>query len=376
VWLDQAQILDVSSGQTLEASVEVSESRVERIVPSELHIAGVDLHGAYLLPGLVDVHFHAFEDPNSSRPLGSLDSGRWDRAVANLRQAAAAGVTAIREVGAPNRENLQLREISRSIGGPDVYSCGNLITAPGGHAAASGREVTANADQLRRAVDEELSAGADFIKLINFPVRFTPTHVATVVEEALAAGRTVAYHAGDKDSAEIGRIGGVRTIEHALPELRETSPLLTPSSAYVPTLACAKLVQGSGGDYLLEGEEEFSVFEAWERFLREREKSLMDPAIEIFIGTDACIQPLSGDAIHHELDALRSAGMPVARLLSSAFSGLATLEPPPSQMITAVVESARPNLIAVDENPLINLATLIRPRMVMIRGNIVNPETR
>src|SRR5262249_5999938 len=129
------------------------------------------------------------------------------RMAGHARATVEAGVTTVRDLGGRDYAELAVREAIRRglIPGPRVLAAGKVICMTGGHGAWIGREAD-GADEVRKAVREQLKAGADVIKVIATGGVMTPgvepgaaqlglDELRAAVEEGGKAGRRVAAHA-------------------------------------------------------------------------------------------------------------------------------------------------------------------------------------
>src|SRR5215472_9472208 len=170
----------------------------------------LEVPGGTVLPGLVDAHVHLCAD-GTDGTLDRIGEPGADAMAAvierSLRRHLAAGVTAVRDLGDRRYAVLDWRSSARSGGGvyPAVVAAGPPITSVGGHCANMGGEA-ADADQLRRAVQERAERGVDVVKIMvsgGFATagtqvmlcQFTLGEVRVVVDEAHAAGLPVTAHA-------------------------------------------------------------------------------------------------------------------------------------------------------------------------------------
>lgn len=190
----------------------------------------VDLGDVTLMPGLIDVHVHlTFSASETVIEDYLADSTEMHliRAVENARRALFAGITTVRECGGRNAEVFALREASQRgiILAPRIIAAGASITTTGGHCWFFGLEAD-NEDDLRRAVRQQVKAGADYIKVMATGGGLTPRtnpaapqysqqHMLAIVEEAtrLANLRTSAHCHGTPGILYAAR-AGVTTIEH------------------------------------------------------------------------------------------------------------------------------------------------------------------
>ena len=210
----------------------------------------IDLPEATVLPGLIDMHVHptyywdepdagtyTYEDENkviyAPAMIALLAAGR-------LRQALAAGTTTVRDTGAVAGVMYEVRHaIARGlIPGPKVYFAGRLVVATGGHVhylSGLANEASGPYD-FRRAVREEVRAGADFIKIANNGADMTQEELDAAVDEAHRLGKKVACHTSDPPSQRMAIDAGADTFEHGTPTEREIDDALARGITWVPTI--------------------------------------------------------------------------------------------------------------------------------------------
>ena len=193
--------------------------------PSEARdVARVEGHGRTLSPGLIDAHVHlAWDGTNdmAAESQGMTDEVAREKALRNLRRHLAAGVTTVRDLGAPSTV---ICDIGRD-GTPRVVAAGRAITAPGGHGSGMFAAEVSGPDEVRDAVRQQVDAGAGVIKLIatggvvtpGIGVDFTAFSQAELdaaVDEAHRLGVAVAAHAHGAEGIERAIVAGVDSIEH------------------------------------------------------------------------------------------------------------------------------------------------------------------
>ncbi len=113
--------------------------------------------------------------------------------------------------------------------GPRILTCGKIIsaTAPGGRFYGDMYREADGPDDMRRAVREQIRAGADFIKVMTTgarsneledpsPLQLTEAELWAVTGEEHRMGFRVAAHAEGLDGCEAAIAAGADTIEHGM----------------------------------------------------------------------------------------------------------------------------------------------------------------
>jgi imidazolonepropionase-like amidohydrolase len=214
-----ATVIDVETGQLRQdMTVLVSSNRIASVASSGLasfpmgtHV--IDARGKYLIPGLWDMHVHAFTSPESSLTLGARATDVY------FPQFLAAGVTGIRDMGGWVDTVMSVRRRVRNheVMGPRIVAAGRLFGGKNPWAPSSPHVwVITTPDSARFAVDSMKRAGADFIKVHDFLSRDVYFALAAA---ARAAGLPLVGHLrpGVKvdDAIAAGQIG----VEHMPIEL-------------------------------------------------------------------------------------------------------------------------------------------------------------
>jgi imidazolonepropionase-like amidohydrolase len=186
--------------------------------------------GTTLLPGLVDVHVHlvASGGPDLAADVPRTEAERALAAVVNARRQLEAGVTLVRDLGAPGAEAVLVGRAveAGTIAGPRVLASGPAVTMTGGHIAYIGR-VTDGVDAMRAAVRANLALGAGCIKVVATggvltmgidprEASYTQPELEALVSEAHRLGLTVAAHAIGEGGVVAALTAGVDSIEHGM----------------------------------------------------------------------------------------------------------------------------------------------------------------
>jgi imidazolonepropionase-like amidohydrolase len=178
----------------------------------------ISTEGMTVLPGLWDMHVHLMIN-------GHSDYAHWDKTYppqmeavimpASAKQLLLAGVTSARDLGAPLKPILTVRErIKRGeIPGPTLYVSGPFIQHepyPGTDYFRWGVKDEADGRAKVRALAE---AGVDCIKLIDQD-QMTLQEVMAVVDEAHKHSLTVVAHSHRPEEIRRGLQAGVDCFEH------------------------------------------------------------------------------------------------------------------------------------------------------------------
>ena len=262
MYLRGARLFD-GSGQAVRdrAAVLVSDGVIERVghdgdaVPE--HAQVIDLEGRMLMPGLINAHVHVQGHiPTPARGAEPILAGTSAHFLqADLRDALAMGVTTLRNVGSQDVQPQEARQAMRygAFRGPRLLTCGLIIsaTAPGGRFYGAMYREADGPDEIRKAVREQLRAGADFIKVMTTgarsneledpdPTQLTDAEFAAVVDEAHRMGVKVAAHVEGLNGTAAAIEHGMDTIEHGMylnqrPELLDR--MAAQGQVLVPTLS-------------------------------------------------------------------------------------------------------------------------------------------
>jgi len=213
----------------------------------------IDLDGRCLLPGMIDCHVHLCID-GSADPMQSLqkDSATMItlKAARQARLTLLGGVTTVRDLGSANGISGSLRDAINLgvVTGPRVVTTNQAVCITGGQGWQFSRQAD-GPDDVRRAVREQIRAGADAIKMMATggvitpgvepgSPQFTLEELKAGAEEAHKAGRKIAAHAQGNEGIKNSLRAGFDTIEHGIYLDDEAIALLLEKKAVlVPTLS-------------------------------------------------------------------------------------------------------------------------------------------
>jgi imidazolonepropionase-like amidohydrolase len=214
----------------------------------------LDAAGRTLTPGLIDCHVHLnYDGAADFAAEGRMldDAVGAIKGTVNLRRHLDAGVTTVRDLGGLGTCQLAAAVDAGTIVGPRLVASGRALTITGGHGHNVGfaRQVD-GADGVRRAVREEIKAGARAIKVVatggvltpNIPVSFTamtPEELGAAVDEAHSWGRRVAAHAIGAEGVLRAVLAGVDSVEHCNQLTAEAATAMAERGTFRGPTLCA-----------------------------------------------------------------------------------------------------------------------------------------
>jgi imidazolonepropionase-like amidohydrolase len=404
-----ARLLDTDAGSLKPgASLRVEGDRIVEVVDDGRPLAGgadvdvIDAGGRVLMPGLIDAHVHA--------ALTTVDIAAMVRRSLSwvaietkfiLEGMLRRGFTTVRDAGGLDA-GITTALDRGLIKGPRVFRSGRVISQTGGHGdlepvsnhpqiCACAIRTTAfsliadGADAVRRAVREELKAGAHHIKImagggVATPydpidmVQYSADEMRAAVEEASARRTYVSAHAYIPESITRAVTAGVRTIEHGNLIDEASARLMAERDAYlVPTLVTYDQIAELGKSLKFPEESLRKLGDVLDRGLGAIEIALRG-GVKIGLGTDLLGETHSAQSkefllraqIQSNADVLRSATIVNAEIVQQ------------SGKLGVLAPGALADLLLVDGNPLEDLAVLTgqgeRLPLIMRGGTIFKNE--
>jgi imidazolonepropionase-like amidohydrolase len=397
--LTNATLIDCVRPTPIEgASVTIEEGRIVEVLgghrsPVTQGADVVDLAGAYLLPGLWDVHIH----PDY---LASTGASAIEQTVIfghRLMEALTeAGVVAVRSGGAAHFMDVAWKRAFDTglYVGPRVFAAGYFLTTTGGHFLTSGHAQECDGPYgFVQAIREQIKHGVDHIKLnltggIMGPSWDRHWQSFLLDEELEAAfaicrrrGFNVMAHAGSPETVKAAVRLGARSVEHGyIMDSECITQLAAHEMWYVPTLAISHLTPEQADD-------------VWEkRWVAERNlasdlcrraddaagehrtwfRQALAAGVKMALGSD--IRPLK-DAALLELGLWVKDGATPWQALLAATRNAAELCGAGSDLGT--VETGKlADLIVVEADPLADITNLRRLLLVLKEGRIVSDKRR
>ena len=351
--VEHATVLPMNSDTALiDHTVITAGDRIVWVGPSRSaqiprHARRLDARGAFLIPGLADMHVHI-------------------RGSADLPRFVAAGVTTVRNMnGQPAHLVLRRRVARGQIPGPRIYTAGpsifNKFSLFGADKKFARVRTAQDAEQVVR---DQSRAGYDMIKVLNgikLPV------YNRLLEAARAARMPVVGHVVSQVGAARSLAAGQVSLEHAelsifdnKEDLASGARAIARAGAWVGTIisdrngACAPPTMQS----------------------RRVIGALRQAGVRMLAGSDTNIGPIiPGAGLRCELETLVAAGLTPYEALVTAtvnpgkFAAKHLKESVPAGTLTV---GARADMLVLNSDPRIDIRSASRPRSVIVRGILLS----
>jgi imidazolonepropionase-like amidohydrolase len=337
----------------------------------------IDCSDQTLLPGLIDCHNHLSLDPALDNYLYRMNDSIPEltlRATATMAVDLHSGVTTSRCLGDKGFLDVECKKAVNSglVPGPRLLIATRGIRAFHGHGFVG--YPFGGVEQIRTAVRENLSAGADLIKIYitgtlrdpkGIPSYFSKEEIQTAVDEAHRVGIPVATHCIGGVGLEWALETGIDTIEHGYFLTDKEIDLLAKSESWLvmtPSIFFTEARIRTLPSHLIEGHLQHRDE------VGQRMKAAVKAGVKFAVGTDGMHGGLVQEIQYlvdfgaTESQALMAATRYAARVCRLEDS-IGTLEP-----------GKFGDIIGVEGNPLKDIRALKRIKTVIFRGKIIKHQ--
>lgn len=304
ILINNVEIFDGKSDQTLRGNVLVRVNHIDQIsetpikVPASSSVTVIDGQGKFLMPGLIDAHYHAMFATLSQVALLTADIGFVNLVAGkNAENLLQSGFTSIRDLGGPIF-GLKMGIDRGIIPGPRIWPSGAFISQTGGHGdfrfpndiptdpnrglsyaeRINAAAIADSPDAVRLRTREQLMLGASQIKLmagggvssVYDPLdvtQYTEAEIRAAVEAAENWRTYVTVHAYTPRVIQQAIRAGVKCIEHGQLIDEETVKMMV----------------------------EYEVYWSLQPFIDEGDKGVLSPEsrakqLEMYQGTDTAFE--------------------------------------------------------------------------------------
>jgi imidazolonepropionase-like amidohydrolase len=351
----------------------------------------VELPGATLTPGLIDLHSHLFLHPYNEtlwndQVLTEPQDYRTLEAAAHAKATLMAGFTALRDLGTEGAGFADV-SIQRAINeglipGPRMFVATRAIVATASYGPGprgfrpdldlpQGAQPVSGVDAAIAAVREQAARGADWIKLYaDYRVgaggetapTLNPSELKAIVDTAHQIGRPVAAHAASDAGVRMAVEAGVDTIEHGYGASEATFRLLKQKGvAYEPTLTAVDATSEYFQHYVPGKSEPTPAMKDAERAFRTALK------VGVTIGNGSDVGVFAHGTNWREPAAMVRDGMTPAQALHAATDVAAKILRQ-SQHFGRIAPGLAADLAAFSGDPSMQIDDLAHPVFVMKDG--------
>jgi imidazolonepropionase-like amidohydrolase/ABC-type multidrug transport system permease subunit len=433
-WLIQNARIYVGNGKVIESgSVLIRGGKIAEIYegsapePKTLKADVIEAAGKTVLPGLIDVHVHLGASGGFYDDWSKFDANK--AADREMEAYLFCGVTAVRSAGDAVDAMLKLRKQfgSGEKLGTELFLCGPLFTAEGGHGTEYGKflpealragfiaqfvRTPKTADEARKQVDALAAQHIDAIKGVleagapGYPFnRMDVSILRAVADEAHAKNLPVAVHTGNSQDVVDAVALPADSIEHGsyvdeipdatIAEMKARGIAFNPTLSVVEaftsfaqgntTLLKRSLVQQVTQKELLEGTEHAATntemanlrdgLKHYPISLEIGGKNLIKAwraGVLLVTGSDAGnFLVLHGPTVQHEIELWVAAGIPIDVALQASTYNAAKLLRADSRIGT-IEKGKEATLLIVDGNPLQDVRALSSISAVFMKGERVS----
>lgn len=413
--LNNVEIFNGKDARTFSGNLLIRNNRIETIsaasieMPSERPVTVIDGKGRFLMPGLIDAHWHAYLCCNTMTDLLAGDPS-YTHLMAG-REAAETlqrGFTAIRDAGGPVF-GLKRAIDSGTLRGPRIYPSGAMISQTSGHGdfrmiyehahggcgcemahveQIGASKIADGADAVTAAVRENLRQGASQIKLMaggGARIALRSARCDRILRGGAPCGSPCCRGLGHlRDGSCLQPAGiaralkaGVRSIEHGHLIDEPTMALLAESGAWLSMQAFA--IEDNTYPSPVQQAKHLQICNGTDRTYRLAKKH----GVKLAWGTDLLFDPANTKNQNHGIvklqkwftnfEILRMVTCDNARLL--ALSG--ARNPYPGNL-GVIEEGALADLLVIEGNPLERIEVLENPHdnlRVIVKDGVVCKNT-
>jgi imidazolonepropionase-like amidohydrolase len=357
----------------------------------------LDLTRYTAIPGLIDAHTHVtyYWDPASGTDPWRQPRRTPEMTVQVARQngiaALGAGVTTMRDLGASNYTDIALRDSINKAGwvGPRLFVAGYGLSRarppyrPNTDTTRTMRGQIFNISQIPEAVQQQVDAGADYIKMygstgsgadVTGDEKFSFDEMRTAVDAAHRLGKRIAIHSYGPQGGRDAVLAGTNSLEHAI-DLDDATlaEMVKRGTFYVPTIDHNRYYAEYKADFRYT-DAQVAALDSFRARNFETARRAFKAGVKMAMGSDAVFHMFGQNT--RELGWDVKLGMTPAQALQTAtVNGAALLGM--ERKLGQIAPGFFADIVAVEGDPLADINVVLNNvKWVMKGGHVVVDKTR
>lgn len=346
----------------------------------------IDCSGMTLLPGLIDCHANIVGLITAEQKFGVTPktiASSTMRGIFEGQNCIENGVTTIRVDTAGHHGTYALRDAfdSRMFVGPNMVMPGRAICTTCGHGWNFGNHIADGPWEIRKAVREEIMAGADWVKFMITGGAGTSTEriedqqmckaeIEAGIDESHARGKKCFAHLTVDKAIRESVEAGIDSVEHGIfLELATARFMAEKGTRLTPTLGVYRRLVERGEKGLVPDYMYKKSLQVVDRHTQSF-KYALEAGVPIVAGTDSGQDwfPL-GYSMMRELEIMNEEGMSNSEVLKCATANAADLLEMPLR--GRIKEGNIADILIVQGNPLKDISDIRNTKYVLKDGVIV-----
>lgn len=371
------------------------------------NVKTINLNGAYVIPGLINLHVHLPASGNISKSKVSnmkklvsfISNNRIGRFIGikicakNAKTELLSGVTTIRTVGGiSNFDSILKNKINKEkLVGPRILCANMAIGVKNGHMDGTVAKAALNSQDAIEMINKRKQEDVDLIKLMITGgildtnekgviglLKMPPEMVKACTKRAHELNLKVAAHVESKQGVEVAILNGVDTIEHGANVSDDILDLLKErNGAYVATFSPA--IPLSYLNPKLLGYDEIAKYNsnALLSGMIDFTRKCLSKDILVGLGTDTGCPLVTHYNMWRELVFLTKC---LQEIDNKKAINMATLENAKiagiDNLTGSIEEGKSADLLILKENPILSLEALKNPLYVVAKGKIYKSKIK
>ena len=367
------RLLDGRGGVIQNATIVVQGDEITRVGQAAQPVT-YDLSGLTVMPGWIDTHVHIdwhFGIDGKATPRNETAAQATLALVENGYATLMAGFTTVQSVGAMADRDLRTFVARGLLPGPRVLTSLRSIN-----------ERTGTSEQIRQFAREQAKQGADLIKIFASKSSrqgggrsLDDEQIQAACGEARALGLRSMVHSHDDASARSATLAGCTSVEHGSQVTDDTFRLMAERGTYfVPNVGLVSQnylenkdkFLGSGGSYTEEGFAETAKLIPLKEAMFKR--ALKIKGLKMPFGTDA-VAGAHGRNYEEIIGRVKYGQEPMDALVGA--TSLAAEAIGMKNTLGTIAAGFQADIIAVDGDPLVDIASVRRVVFVMKGGKVI-----